>query len=110
MNDIMIQTMNFGMPMVCMWLVMVSAIALYFLPTIIAGYRQHSSLFVIALLNIFFGWTMLGWLILVIWACFGDQHTSWSRPSEKKCPYCAEYIKTEAIKCKHCGSDLTRTP
>ena len=25
----------------------------------------------------------------------------------KTCPYCAEQIKEEAVKCKHCQSDLT---
>lgn len=27
----------------------------------------------------------------------------------KACPFCAEDLKDEAIKCKHCGSSLVRT-
>lgn len=26
----------------------------------------------------------------------------------RKCPYCAETVKVEAIKCKHCGSDIPK--
>lgn len=29
---------------------------------------------------------------------------------EKKCPFCAEMIKSEAIICKHCHSELKSSP
>lgn len=45
---------------------------LYFLPTIIAHNRGHEIAGVL-LLNLFFGWTGIGWIALLLWALF-----SWS--------------------------------
>jgi len=41
--------------------------ALYFLPTIVASHRGHG-IFVILMLNLLFGWTIIGWLAMLVWA------------------------------------------
>jgi hypothetical protein len=40
---------------------------LYFLPTIIAANRGHHVAGIL-LLNFFFGWTGIGWIIMLLWA------------------------------------------
>ncbi len=44
-------------------------ILIYFLPTFIAAHRGHR-VPGIFLLNLFFGWTGIGWLVMLLWALF----------------------------------------
>ncbi|MBF8805379.1 superinfection immunity protein [Pseudomonas asiatica] len=46
----------------------VMLVALYFLPMIIAWSRGHHNKAPIFLLNLFLGWTGLGWLAALIWS------------------------------------------
>jgi hypothetical protein len=47
------------------WLIL---IAFYFLPWLIASTRQKRNRAAIGLVNLFFGWTIIGWAIALIWA------------------------------------------
>jgi len=42
--------------------------AFYFLPTLIAFSRQHKNKLAIFLLNLLLGWTVLGWVISLVWS------------------------------------------
>jgi hypothetical protein len=43
-------------------------IALYFVPTIIAVLRKHRNTGAIVALNALLGWTMIGWVLALVWA------------------------------------------
>jgi hypothetical protein len=44
----------------------------YMLPTMIAASRHHRQLLAIGVLNFFLGWTLLGWIGALVWACTAD--------------------------------------
>jgi hypothetical protein len=46
---------------------------LYLLPTVVAVARGHRRLLGVALINILLGWTLLGWLLALAWACLGGR-------------------------------------
>lgn len=41
---------------------------LYFLPSIIAGKKDHLNLAAIFALNLLLGWTFLGWVVALVWS------------------------------------------
>lgn len=41
---------------------------IYFLPTLVAWDRRHRERTPIFLVNLFFGWSVLGWIIAFIWS------------------------------------------
>lgn len=45
---------------------------LYFLPTIIAAIKSKRDTLAIFLLNFFLGWSVIGWIIALIWAARND--------------------------------------
>lgn len=47
------------------------SVALYFLPTFIASYRNHARLSVIVVVNILLGWTFIGWIVALVWSFAG---------------------------------------
>jgi uncharacterized membrane protein len=97
--------------------------AFYMLPTFEAWKKKHKNLSSIAILNIFLGWSVLGWVAAVIWAYKKSEAYATVNPSvktdvtpyassksifeTKQCPFCAEEIHVQAIKCKHCSSSIS---
>ncbi|MFH1128777.1 MAG: superinfection immunity protein [Candidatus Omnitrophota bacterium] len=49
-------------------LLVVLIFAIYFLPTLIAFLRRHKNSLAIFLLNLFLGWTVLGWVVSLVWS------------------------------------------
>ena len=65
--------------------------ALYFLPSIIGKDKRDAM--AIFLVNLFFGWTLVGWVVAFLWACTSDR------------PAYVQYAPAGGGRfCSHCGT------
>jgi hypothetical protein len=93
------------------FLLLILAVGLffYFVPALIAADRKNPNTTAIFILNLFLGWSLIGWVVALVWACSGENHKASAGAKIYTCPYCDEEIRPAAIKCKHCGSDIEPT-
>ncbi|MFZ0311605.1 MAG: superinfection immunity protein [Candidatus Korobacteraceae bacterium] len=49
---------------------------LYLLPIGVAALRKHNASLDIIILNLWLGWTLIGWLVALVWACDTDVETA----------------------------------
>ncbi len=63
----------YGLPLLIIMMFWFFGTIVYFLPTIIAVATRKRQRLAIILLNIFGGWTGIGWLVALIWAAIKEK-------------------------------------
>lgn len=84
----------------------------YFLPSIIGAIRKKQNAGAIFALNLFLGWTLIGWVIALVWALAHDAVptqviVNQVAPAAILCPSCGKYSAPGSAFCQTCGSSLT---
>lgn len=67
---------NNSMIELIVFFLIMTGISIYFLPVLIVLYREMPKHWlIIVTLNILIGWTLIGWLVLVIWAALDEERS-----------------------------------
>ena len=81
-------------------LALVLAVIVYFVPAIIGRNKVNAT--GIVLLNLFLGWTAIGWLGALIWAFISPESAAWTYT----CPHCGYKNgldqRVTLLTCKQC--------
>ncbi|MGI9459302.1 MAG: superinfection immunity protein, partial [Pirellulales bacterium] len=62
---------QFGLTILVLFWIFV-LLPIYFVPSYIAFKKQKLQKTAIVVLNVFLGWTFLGWVVALVWACMED--------------------------------------
>lgn len=90
-------------------------VAVYFVPSLVGVTRQHHNLGSIVVLNLFLGWTVIGWVLALAMSASATQTKERARREPaidgalideshaKVCPFCKADVAIDSQKCRHCG-------
>ena len=82
---------------------------MYFLPTIIAVKRAKVNLLPIMAVNILLGWSVIGWIVALVWALSTQvvdapaAPVAIAAPKVRLCAGCGKYSQHGTSFCPHCG-------
>jgi hypothetical protein len=87
----------------------VSGFVLYFFPTLIGRKKRNAG--AIFVLNLLLGWTLIGWIIALVWAFTVDppNPSAAVQPNEATCGACGARISRVDRFCTHCGGEIDRS-
>ncbi len=91
------------------WIFLALLAALYLTPAGIAAHRRHRNMTPILLVNLFLGWTVVGWLVALIWSTTSNIEGP-PAAAQVRCRACAEMISAQAKICKHCHTPVSGPP
>jgi hypothetical protein len=80
-------------------------ILLYFLPSIIGRDKKDAT--GIFLVNFFLGWTLIGWVVALLWACASDRqpHLQYAAAGGGRfCSHCGSAAVSAGLYCSSCGA------
>ena len=78
----------------------------YLLPAVISIVRRTGHGVAIRVINIFFGWTVLGWIAALIWSIVEAPQKSTMDDKLVACPRCRRANKSTRSECMACGAGL----
>lgn len=99
------------------FLIFIVLLALYFVPSMVAAERKHHNTSAIVVLNLFLGWTLVGWVVALVWANTATRSPAkaaapvrFSAPSPTPsgsgpfCSKCGASLEADAAFCPKCGT------
>ena len=90
------------------------AVSIYFLPAIVGKDKRNAG--AILVLNLLLGWTLIGWVVALVWAMTTEPQAASESPAALlpsvvptyRCPRCQQPVLRDAQGCANCGVAYVR--